>query len=316
MNNQPTSSTPKIAVLMSTLNGIHYLNEQIDSILAQQDVQITIFIRDDGSKDGTLSLLENYATRFPQIKVDTGENIGVFASFMKLLKDAGTGFDMYAFCDQDDYWKPDKLFRAAKKIGLQQNNSLPTIPCMYYSRLEFTDERLRTIGYSTIPTTHGFNNALVQNQATGCTVVLNVAARNLICSKIPDWALMHDWWCYLVTSAFGHVCYDDNPGILYRKHKTNVTPATPNFLMELYARTLRFMGHNDIPEKVTDQARIFLQCFGEKLSGEKHAILKGFLNARDKALFGRIRYAVNMPVRRNTPLDNLIMRLLVILGRF
>ena len=42
----------KIAVLMSTYNGEKFLQVQMDSLLAQQGVDLTIFVRDDGSQDG------------------------------------------------------------------------------------------------------------------------------------------------------------------------------------------------------------------------------------------------------------------------
>lgn len=49
-----------ILVLMSTYNGEKYLKEQIDSILAQKNVEVTIRVRDDGSTDGTIRILEEY----------------------------------------------------------------------------------------------------------------------------------------------------------------------------------------------------------------------------------------------------------------
>jgi glycosyltransferase involved in cell wall biosynthesis len=307
MNNQ----LPHVVVLLSSYNGEAYIQEQIDSILDQNDVRITIYVRDDGSTDGTLEILNRYVAENKLILLSE-QNIGVAGSFFRLLEVSGDAFDFYAFADQDDVWKSDKLYNACIKLS----DDAATTAGMYYSRLEFVDKNLHHLGYSIIPTTKGFHNALVQNQATGCTVVLNKKARNLISGHIPPWTLMHDWWCYLVISAFGTVIYDEKPSILYRKHGSNVTPATPNFMLELYARTRRFMGNGAIAKKVSDQARLFYTLYGDRLNSEQISLIQGFLNTRQKGLLGRTRYAIMMPVRRNTPIDNLIMRILFIIGRF
>lgn len=303
---------PHIAILLSSYNGEKFIEDQINSILRQEGVLVHLYIRDDSSTDNTTDILRSIAEKHQNITITGGKNIGVFQSFMQLLRDVDKNHDYYAFADQDDIWKSDKLETAANQLsGVDA-----TIPAMYYGRLEFTDEYLNILGFSQIPENKGFHNALVQNQATGCTIVLNSKARDLICSKEPSWALMHDWWCYLVVSAFGKVFYDEIPLIYYRKHGNNVTPATPFFIKELYARTRRFLGHGRIPEKITDQARYFKELYGDQLPPDKQILLDEFLEARNSNLAGRIRYTMNMPVKRNTGIDNFILKILIIAGRF
>ncbi|MCC5926297.1 MAG: glycosyltransferase family 2 protein [Bacteroidetes bacterium] len=304
-------TAPRIAVLLSSYNGSAYIEEQLLSILNQTGVLVSVFVRDDGSTDKTLQILNKFEDA-GSIYLFAEDNIGVTNSFFRLLELAGSDYEFYAFADQDDVWKADKLLRACTRLGEEAKST----PGMFYSRLEFVDQKLRHLGYSTIPTTRGFSNALVQNQATGCTVVLNRFARDLVCERIPPWCLMHDWWCYLVISAFGKVFYDEHPAILYRKHGNNVTPATPYFILELYARTRRFLGENDIPEKVSDQARLFFELYGERLAEDKRHLIQTFLKIRKEGILGRLSYAIRMPVRRNTPFDNLIMRILFVIGRF
>lgn len=311
--NRANDSKPRVAVVMSTWNGARFLDEQLASILAQESVEVSLMIRDDGSTDSTPDLIRAWSVRDSRVDFYIGENIGVVASFFDVLQRSDPGCDYVAFADQDDVWLPGKLRRAVDQL---LSNGDPALPAMYYSRLTFTDAHLKTIGYSTIPANTGFQNALVQNQATGCTVVLTQSARELVCNHIPPWALMHDWWCYLVVSAFGHVVYDSQSYIFYRKHGNNVTPATPNFLQELYARTRRFLGENDIPEKVSDQVRIFRNLHYNQLKSDQQQLLDGFLNVRAQPWYHRIGYAMRMPVQRNTPVDNLIMRVLIIIGRF
>lgn len=53
---QNYAQIPAVVVVMSTYNGEKYLTEQIDSILAQKNVRVELFIRDDGSKDSTRNI--------------------------------------------------------------------------------------------------------------------------------------------------------------------------------------------------------------------------------------------------------------------
>ena len=51
-----------VQVLLSTYNGETYLKQQLDSILNQKNVAVKLFVRDDGSSDGTVDILRAYAT--------------------------------------------------------------------------------------------------------------------------------------------------------------------------------------------------------------------------------------------------------------
>jgi glycosyltransferase involved in cell wall biosynthesis len=302
----------RVEILLSTFNGAPWLTEQIDSITNQDYPEINLRIRDDGSTDTTREVLDGYKRTHPDWNISSGQNIGIFKSYMQLLQSTDSQADYFAFADQDDVWMKNKVSRAVEH--LDRGPSL--VPAIYYSRLEFVDEQLRHTGWSSIPTQSGFHTALVQNQAFGCTCVINASARELILQSVPEWALMHDWWCYLVVSAFGQVIYDPEPTIKYRKHGSNVTPAAPNFAIELVNRFRRYMSDRGIVMRVGDQAMEFYKRYGDRLNENNRTIIRGFLDARKRALGGRIHYAFSMPLRRNTPLDTLIMRILILIGRF
>ena len=105
-----------ILVLMSTYNGEKYLKEQIDSILAQKNVEVTIQVRDDGSTDGTIRILEEYQ-KCGKLNWYSSTNMGPAKSFLDLVYNAPLKYDYYAFCDQDDYWKEDKLYKAIETVS-------------------------------------------------------------------------------------------------------------------------------------------------------------------------------------------------------
>ena len=104
-----------IVILMSTYNGNQYLKEQLDSIVNQTVLNdCTLFVRDDGSNDDTVNILDSYKKKINMI-IEEGNNFGFCKSFNYLLRHAPNA-DYYAFCDQDDVWLPNKLEIAIKKI--------------------------------------------------------------------------------------------------------------------------------------------------------------------------------------------------------
>ena len=70
-------------VLRSTFNGEQYLVEQIESLLAQNSVNVQILVRDDGSTDSTIEILRNYQNR-GLLQFVTGTNTGPARSFLAL----------------------------------------------------------------------------------------------------------------------------------------------------------------------------------------------------------------------------------------
>ena len=102
----------KVLILVSTYNGEKYLPEQLDSLYAQEGVDIHILVRDDGSKDNTIGILKNYQGSKGKMTIIEGENIGAGQSFLALINEATTNYpdyDYYAFCDQDDVWYGNKV---------------------------------------------------------------------------------------------------------------------------------------------------------------------------------------------------------------
>ena len=100
----------KVNILLSTYNGEKFIKQQIESLLAQTYENIAIHVRDDGSTDGTIGLLNQYSGN-PKVHLYFGDNLGYRKSFAWLLSNCCDA-DFYAYCDQDDVWMPDKISRA------------------------------------------------------------------------------------------------------------------------------------------------------------------------------------------------------------
>ena len=120
----------RVLILMSTYNAEKYLVEQIKSLREQRNVCVSILCRDDGSTDNTIHILKSLG-----IDYYTGGNLGPARSFMDLVEKCSETYEYYAFCDQDDYWYPDKLKTAIEYIDNEKES-----PVLYYSAVNVTDE--------------------------------------------------------------------------------------------------------------------------------------------------------------------------------
>lgn len=298
-------------VLLSTYNGMEYLPEQLRSIETQRYRNVDILIRDDGSHDGTLEYVRDYAFGREDVEVIAGDNVGVVDSFMRLL-DSARDRDAYAFCDQDDVWLPNKIERAAQRLEPSRNE-----PMLYFSRQEYVDENERTLGYSDLPRFVGLRNALVQNIAIGCTTVINEATRRLLVAHTPTQAIMHDWWAYLLVSALGRVVYDPAVTMKYRQHGGNTLGATASTVERLRRRSRRFLTRNWKSDvfRPRDQAEEFLRQFGDRLREADRQIVARFVHSKSSVL-RRWAYALSTVTRRNRLSDDIILRLMILLNRY
>ncbi len=300
-------------VLLSTYNGEKYLAEQLDSLLAQDYTDILIHIRDDGSADSTRLILDRYAARYKNISVVRGDNLGVAQSFFQLLQNADETADYFAFCDQDDVWLPNKLSRAASALS----DIDPKTPALYFSSYSIVDEHLNFLGNFPAPKRVGFKSALVENVATGCTVVLNRAARTLVLWRLPEHVIMHDWWCYaVVCSMNGIICFDDKPTVLYRQHSANITGTSATFFGKMRRHWLQFMSRDERVISLTDQARELQRCFGNQMPDENKRVLARFLASKQSVWRRLIYLFLNNDVSRQSLVENAILKINIALNRY
>ena len=214
----------RINVLMSTYNGERYLRTQIDSILAQENVIVHLFIRDDASTDSTKTILKEYEENFDNIRVIySNSNLGACRSFFWLMRMDISDGDYFALADQDDFWHKDKLYCAVKMLEEYSEEI-----AMYHSNLSIVDESglFLRLSHSVPQVSNNRLSFISENLATGCTVVYNRKMADLILKKQPENYSMHDTWLFSVASLFGKVVYDFQPHIDYRVHGKNAVGAS------------------------------------------------------------------------------------------
>lgn len=302
----------RVQVLLSTYNGEKYIKEQLDSILAQMDVEVSVLIRDDGSTDSTVNIIDEYCSTNPDIKLIKGSNKGACKSFFELFKEADMGYDYYALADQDDYWYENKLTVACDKLSDIDNKE--NKPLLYCCEADITDENLNATDKdkaeaNTKPSAFsikkpGFGNALIENIARGGSIVFNPTMLGMVRINAPEDCYMHDWWLYLIATCFGKAIHDNKAYYKYRQHKDNVLGASTSKLTIIkrrFAQSKTNKGH------VSNQAIAFGKMYqipDKKL--KQLDVIVGYRNSfkqRVRGLSGKYLY-------RQSKSDNIIFRLL------
>lgn len=212
-------------ILMATYNGENYIEEQIHSIIGQSYKDWFLLVCDDGSSDGTISILDKYAREYPdKIKVitNTSEKHGAKNNFFFLLGNAPSG-DYYVFCDQDDVWSEDKL----QVLSQEYKKYDASIPTLIYHNLKIVDQKLQVLSESFSQYTElelnlqePFFDLVKYNYIPGCAMSFN----NSLMKSIRlggEGICIHDWWVILICAAIGKIYYIDKPLTLYRQHDTN-----------------------------------------------------------------------------------------------
>ena len=212
-----------VVILLSVFNGARFLREQLTSLSAQTHRNWVLFWRDDGSNDESRRILLEFTEEVGADRVIMLAHpvcrVGIALSYRSLLHAAPEEAAFFAFCDQDDVWMPDKLARAVAHLRAFPSQQAG----LYCSRQVIVNKMLRPLRLSPIMRhLPGLRNALVQNIATGCTVVINQNARRHVLSVPVPKGSLHDQWAYLVVSAVGgKVFFDPIPSIFYRQHNAN-----------------------------------------------------------------------------------------------
>ncbi len=291
----------KVQVLMSTYNGEKYISKQLNSIV-NQDMPLSLLIRDDGSSDTTLDIIEKYEKKYKFISHTACENIGVIHSFFELFKMADKDADYYALADQDDIWFKDKISRAVD-IMEQYPDDVPVLYCAAQKLID-ADDNVLHVSMRKVDIKPGFGNAVVENIATGCTCIFNKKMLSLVSEYEPEYTIMHDWWLYMIASSMGIIHYDERPCMYYRQHGNNTMGSRTNYIDEFKERVLRYTGNRG---KLYRQMKAFAEKY--RLSGENADIINLVMNYR-KSIGKRLKCIFSRKIYRQRLGDNIIFKLL------
>lgn len=213
----------RVDILLPTFNGEKYIEEQINSLLKQSYKNIKIYIRDDGSTDETITIIEKLAEREERIIVnkDIESNLGLVANvnFLLDLSDA----DYIMFCDQDDIWFEKKIELLLNEMLTQEKSLGSETPILIHSDCYITDENLNIISLlkADKPFNYGLSNSLFNYYVQGASTIFNKSLKKEITPFINN-VYIHDRYTHLIAEITGFRFYLNFPLMLYRQHSSNL----------------------------------------------------------------------------------------------
>ena len=130
---------PSISIVVPSLNQAKYIGETLQSLVAQEYPNLQVIIQDGGSSDGSVSIAQDFVSRFPEIfqlfiEKDSGQADAINRGFAR-----STG-EILAFLNSDDTYYPRILHRVAVEINPEDNRFIVMGRCL------FTGEFSRYVG--------------------------------------------------------------------------------------------------------------------------------------------------------------------------
>lgn len=118
---------PRVSVVMPVYNGERYVESAIRSVMAQTFRDWELIVVDDGSADGTWTIVQALAAEDRRIRpVRNSENRGAAGARNRGLELCRGEF--VALLDGDDLWRPEKL---ARQLSLAERTGADIVYCSY-----------------------------------------------------------------------------------------------------------------------------------------------------------------------------------------
>lgn len=214
---------PLVTILLATFNGALWLDEQLQSIVCQTGVDVSVVASDDSSTDATMQRLADWSTRVRlQVLPQPVRRFGsAHRNFLRLICDAPLGNAEYvALADQDDIWLDGKLERAVQCLRDLGSDAYSSNVTAFWP-----DGRRLLINKSQPQCAHDF---LFGSPGPGCTFVMP----RQVFDQMREWVRVgfdqmqgiwvHDWLIYAYVRGHGLSWHIDNwPSLLYRQHGNN-----------------------------------------------------------------------------------------------
>ncbi|PYC16854.1 glycosyl transferase [Pseudomonas jessenii] len=218
-----TPVKPRIAVLLAAYNGVHWLEEQIESIRRQTAVDLTIYISVDPSTDGTEQWCAASAAKYSDIVLLPVSEVfgGAARNFFRLIRDvAFDGYDYVAFSDQDDIWDTDKLEHSVRMLQSHGVDAYSSNVTAFWpsGKTLLLDKAQSQVEW----------DYLFEAAGPGCTYLMSrKVADPLKALMLQTWerlqsVSLHDWYVYAFARSAGYKWFIDSRSTLrYRQHERN-----------------------------------------------------------------------------------------------
>lgn len=295
-------------ILMSTYNGAKVVEKQIVSIMEQKDVDIFLTIRDDGSKDDTLKVIENIARRYKNIRIIKGDNVGWKKSFLELIQ-LSEEHDYYGFSDQDDIWMPNKVINSIREMEADKYNGVKlTHVNSICTNEDLKPQKEQQVRFSA---PRNRKSAIAQEYFQGCSMLWNNIAMQILKKYSPKADLAHDFWVGTVCFYFGKVFYIDTPQFYHIRYENNSSSdgnvdAGRKKRMQMFKNgdTVYMNPAVDLIEGYHDELDNSDFNFLRMVQESKHSFLK------------RLKLVLDQEFVRESKKSTLLFKLVLLLGRF
>jgi glycosyltransferase involved in cell wall biosynthesis len=286
-------SDSRCDVILAVWNGARYLPAMLDSLLSQTTRDFNILARDDGSRDGSLAILENYKPRFDgRLRVIAGEPSGsATANFAILMRE--TKADYVLFADQDDVWKPQKVELSLRSLKEAEAKYGRSTPIYFATDITVVNEDLQVISASywkwkrlRPSMMSSLSQSLICVPIQGMASGINRALLDLA-NPVAEKAISHDWWTQLIAAAMGKVICDPTSTALYRVHGGNASipkqvGVVPYLKLGLDASFLR----RGLGRRI-EQANALADALGGRMPPDQMKIIRRFTKLQSQGFVQR-----------------------------
>lgn len=265
-----------ISVAMATYNGSKYLREQLDSIYLQSLLPNEVCVVDDCSTDETVVILQEYKEKYGLKYIINESHLGVNQNFEKALRMTSGNYIM--FCDQDDYWLPDKnssMMKIMQKIEKQDK------ACLVTCRNTYCDSKL--IPYTKSPSieihldkdTMDYRDTIVKHLSQGAAMLMNRKTLEYIL-PFPSNNICYDYYIGYIVAMIG-IKYDMKESFIkYRIHENNVTNSVntiikhkESFFLSVKNKLKKHHNISVVPEHSINVFKMVNSKFKNNIDGKK-----------------------------------------------
>ena len=254
---------PKLCILLASYNGEKYISEQLDSIINQTYKNWELIIRDDGSKDETVTILNKYEKKDERIKIlrDDKGNLGFLKNFEELLFNAKEEFVL--FSDQDDFWLKNKLEKFVEKIR-DLDEKVLSKPLLIHCNSLVCDDKLEIIKEefidSKIAKKTNSNIYFFEYIVQGSTSMVN---KKMIKESLPFLknVTLHDRYFHLLSQFLGTRVFIDESLVKYRQHERNEIGANRSIIKNIMSKKYFYVEDRKLIEEIREK---YIKCLRKR----------------------------------------------------
>jgi rhamnosyltransferase len=299
------TSRPRVTVLLATLQGRAWLPDQLDSILAQEGVDLQVVVSDDGSDDGTWEYLQDHPDPRVVLLPRVAPSGRSAANFYRLLRDAPLeGF--VAFADQDDVWEQGKLARHARLLEAGADGVSSNVVTVW-------PDGTRALLRKDYPQRR--YDWVFESPGPGCSMLLTPRLAQLMRELVSGDGIAtrcdyHDWLTYAVCRGHGWSwVIDPQPTVEYVQHEANAMGANQGRQAALTRLKLAHQGWHR--RQCADLVRLALELSPD----QDRPGLQKLLAVLDRRGPGaRLRLGARARQARRRPRDQVLFAGMVVLG--